>query len=64
MVKRRISAETTILGGIYMPVHFVARIVLLITTIVSVLFPQDVAAKIISVILLSFTLYVACFRKC
>ena len=47
-----------------MPVHFVARIVLLITTIVSVLFPQDVAAKIISVILLSFTLYVACFRKC
>ena len=47
-----------------MPVYLVARTVLLIATIVSVLFPQNVAAKIISVILLSFTLYVACFRKC
>lgn len=47
-----------------MPVNFVAKIILLITTIVSVLFPQDVAVKIISVILLFFTLYVALFRDC
>jgi hypothetical protein len=47
-----------------MPVNFVAKITLLITTIVSVLFPQDVAVKIISVTLLSFTAYVAIFRDC
>ena len=47
-----------------MPVNFVAKITLLITTIVSVLFPQDIAVKIISVTLLSFTLYVALFRDC
>ena len=45
-----------------MPVNFVARIVLLITTMVSIIFPQDMAVKIISVTLLSFTLYVALFR--
>lgn len=45
-----------------MPVNFVAKIILLITTIVSVLFPQEIAVKIISVTLLSFTLYVALFR--
>ena len=45
-----------------MSVNSVAKIVLLITTIISVLFPQDIAVKIISVILLSFTLYVALFR--
>lgn len=47
-----------------MPVNFVAKIILLITTIVSILFPQDVAVKIISVTLLSFTVYVALFRDC
>lgn len=45
-----------------MPVNDVAKIILLITAIVSVLFPQEIAVKIISVILLSFTLYVALFR--
>lgn len=45
-----------------MPVNFVAKIILLITTIVSVLFPQEITVKIISVTLLSFTLYVALFR--
>lgn len=45
-----------------MSVNSVAKIVLLITTIISVLFPQDIAAKIISVILLFFTLHVALFR--
>jgi hypothetical protein len=47
-----------------MPINFVAKIMLLIATIVSILFPQDIAVKIISVILLSFTLYVALFRDC
>ena len=47
-----------------MPVSFVARIMLLIAAIVSILFPQDMAVKIISVMLLSFTLYVALFRDC
>lgn len=47
-----------------MPVNFIAKIILLITTIVSVLLPQDVAVKIISVTLLSFTAYVALFRDC
>ena len=47
-----------------MPVNFVAKIILLITAVVSILFPQDIAVKIISVILLSFTLYVALFRNC
>lgn len=45
-----------------MPVNDVAKIILLITTVVSVLLPQDVAVKIISVILLFFTLHVALFR--
>lgn len=47
-----------------MPVNFVAKIILLLTTIVGILFPQDIAVKIISVILLSFTAYVALFRDC
>lgn len=45
-----------------MPVNFVAKIMLLITTVVGILFPQDIAVKIISITLLSFTLYVAVFR--
>lgn len=45
-----------------MPVNSVAKIILLITAIVSVLFPQDMAVKIISITLLSFTAYVALFR--
>lgn len=47
-----------------MPVNFVAKIILLITAVISILFPQDIAVKIISVTLLSFTLYVALFRDC
>ena len=45
-----------------MPVNDVAKIILLITTIVSVLFSQEIAVKIISVTLLFFTLYVALFK--
>lgn len=46
-----------------MPVNFVAKIILLIAAVISILLPRQEAVKIVNIILLAFTLYVACFRR-
>ena len=46
------------------PINVIAKIILLIATIVSVVFPSPLAAKILVIIFSFFTCYVAVFRNC
>ena len=46
------------------PINVIAKLILLITAIVSVVFPSPLATKIIVIIFSSFTFYVAVFRNC